>query len=243
MNFIHLCYFGLSLPLGAFFVCIFLSIFKDFHLANSTHCGVFNFLPSISACIGDFYPQNTIWRLCIGIDSFPRYLISFVYYKKYYKPKGQLMKNAKLYFLIIKCAFILHNIELTSLLVLTYVSSVEIFFIHMISFVLFLLTSSLYMLICIGTFYWPREKAFIYLSNQEQKSLRLKLRTFSVYLSCFLFSLYFYIRHNTYCEPFVYSIFSLMEYLTVLANIFYHSIIIHDLNLTRNNFKLTLLET
>lgn len=232
----------MSLPLGAFLLCIFLSIFKDFDLANKTHCGVFNFLPSISACISHFYPQNTLWRICIGIDSFPRYLISFVYYKKYYKAKAHLMKNANLYVLVVKTAFIFHNIELTSLLILTYVSSVEIFFIHMISFIMFLLTSSFYMLICIGTFYWPREKNSNFLTIQEKKSLNLKIITFFVYLSCFLFSLYFYIRHNRYCEPFVYSLFSLMEYLTVLANIFYHSIILHDLNLSKNTFKLTLLE-
>ncbi|RNA21308.1 post-GPI attachment to s factor 2 isoform X3, partial [Brachionus plicatilis] len=149
LNFKHLCYFGLCLPLGAFFLCIFVSIVKDFDEANETHCGVFNFLPSISACISTFYPQSTLWRLCIGIDSFPRYLISFVYYKKYYKVKAQLMKNTNFFILIVKIAFMFHNIELTSLLILTYVSSVEIFFIHMISFVMFLISSSLYMMISI----------------------------------------------------------------------------------------------
>ena len=35
-------------------------------------------------------------------------------------------------------------------------------------------------------------------------------------------ALYFYWRHNEYCEPFVYSFFALSEYSIVLCNMFYH---------------------
>ncbi|CAF0826916.1 unnamed protein product [Brachionus calyciflorus] len=243
LHFKHLCYFGFSLPLGAFIACIFLSMYKDFESANHTHCQVDNIFPSISACISNFFPQNTLWRLCIGIDSFPRYLIAFIYYNKYYIPKTNRMRKPTIYLYLIKLGFLFHIIELTSLLILTYVSSVEIFFIHMISFVIFLITSSFYMILTIWTYYLQRDDQSKEMSIREKYSKKLKLWTFLFYLTCFMMSLYFYIRHNTYCEPYIYSLFSLMEYLTVLANIFYHSIIIYDLNLNNNTFKISLIET
>lgn len=35
-------------------------------------------------------------------------------------------------------------------------------------------------------------------------------------------ALYLYDRHNRYCEPGVYSMFSLLEYIVIIANIIYH---------------------
>ncbi len=139
-----------------------------------------------------------------------------------------------------------HFIELTSLLVLTYVSSVEIFLVHKIGFILFLASSSFYMILTILTYYWPRlgtyDKTECSLTFKEQLSKKYKLRVFLFYCISFLTSLYFYIRHNTYCEPLIYSYFSFFEYLTVLANIIYHTIIFFDLNLFDESYKITLIE-
>lgn len=162
-----------------------------------------------------------------------------IYFRKYYASKSSSMKYKSIYNLIIKIAFVFHIIELTSLLILTYVSSVEIFFIHMISFVLFLITSSIYMILTILTYFLPRD---LTLTQNELSSRNLKLFIFLFYLGCFISSLYFYIRHNRFCEPYIYSYFSLFEYLTVLTNIAYHSMIIYDLKLNTNSFKICLLE-
>ncbi|XP_052242625.1 post-GPI attachment to proteins factor 2-like [Dreissena polymorpha] len=43
-------------------------------------------------------------------------------------------------------------------------------------------------------------------------------------MSIFLTALYFFFRHNSYCEPYVYSWFALCEYLTIFSNIAFHSI-------------------
>ena len=206
-----------------------------------THCRVQNILPSISASISDFYPQNTLWRLCIGVDSFPRYLIAFIYYNKYYRVKIENKTYKSFYKMILKIGFLFHFIELTSLLILTYISSIEIFVVHMLSFVLFLISSTIYMLITLATHYWPNDSNNIS-SNinefRENRSKNFKLKILIFYLSSFMLSLYFYIRHNRYCEPYVYSFFSLCEYLTVLANIAYHAVIFYDLNLFGIQYKI-----
>ena len=41
-------------------------------------------------------------------------------------------------------------------------------------------------------------------------------------------ALYFYWRHNEYCEPFVYSFFAMSEYSIVLCNMIYHGLAGYD---------------
>lgn len=45
----------------------------------------------------------------------------------------------------------------------------------------------------------------------------------------FLFmSMYFFYRHNTYCEPFLYTLFALSEYLIIIFNICFHLTAYYD---------------
>jgi hypothetical protein len=241
LNLKHLCKFCFVVQLGAFVLCILITLIKDFQEANNTHCLVKNFLPSISASVSEFFPQNTLWRLAIGVDSFPRYLIAFMYYRHYLLRRAEF-KNVFIYSSIVQMAFMFHFIELTSLLLLTYVSSVEYFEIHATSFILFLISSTIYMVLTISTHYLQRRVRFNSAIakglDRELKSHSLKSSIFLFYLISILASLYFYIRHNQYCESYVYSMFSLFEYLTVLANIAYHMVIFYDLNLIGNRLKL-----
>lgn len=43
-------------------------------------------------------------------------------------------------------------------------------------------------------------------------------------------ALYLYDRHNRYCEPGVYSMFSLLEYVVIVANVVYHLQAFYDLD-------------
>lgn len=70
-----------ALPLAGFTICVLLSIIKDFESANYTHCNVVNVLPSVSAAIGSYYPQNIIWKACIAIHSPARFVIALLYYQ------------------------------------------------------------------------------------------------------------------------------------------------------------------
>jgi len=107
------------LPLSGFVICVLWSLYYNFRSSTATHCGVQNYLPSVSAAIGDYTPQKYIWRIAIAVHTVPRIRIAFVYLVYFtsilVKQTGKLIR--------LNCA--LNLIEVFSLFGLTFVSSTE----------------------------------------------------------------------------------------------------------------------
>lgn len=105
------------LALFGFITCVLMTMYKDFENANNTHCKVPNIFPSISASVGNYEPQKTIWRSAIYISAPIRFL--FVYLR------GQYYRNVireNCYF-IVKLAVFFNIIENLALLGLTHWTS------------------------------------------------------------------------------------------------------------------------
>jgi hypothetical protein len=224
----HFLWYAYFLPFFAFITCISLTLVKDNVKATRTHCNVTNILPSISASVGGFEPQRFIWRLSFALDSTPRYVIGYLQLQRLLNRHH--VTFPKCYRLIQIINTCIHFLELTFLLLLTYISSNEIKQIHIYGFIGFVNCSLLHMLCTVLIdYYWPRTKKFCL--NEKEKRLRLKR------LICFLFhivsvfiSLYFFYRHNKFCESYIYSVYCLFEYCVVVTNISYHSIIRDELD-------------
>ncbi|CAF3401936.1 unnamed protein product [Rotaria socialis] len=222
----HFLLFAYSLPCFALFSCVGLSLLKDFEKSTRTHCNVFNFLPSISASIGDCEPQRYIWRLCFALDSVPRYAIAFLQLRRLLNRHHIALQE--IYPLVQITNSAIHILELTFLLLLTYISSNEIKWIHECSFIGFMICSLVHMLLTVLIdYFWPR--TINYRVNDQEKLTRGKrLKWFLVNIMSFFISLYFYFRHNDYCEPNIYSMYCLFEYFVVLTNIAYHAVVMDE---------------
>ena len=214
------------MPCIALFSCLGLSFVKDFEKSTRTHCNVFNFLPSVSASIGDCEPQRYIWRLCFALDSIPRYIIAYLQLIRLLKRHH--VAFSEIYSLVQLINSGIHGLELTFLLLLTYISSNEIKWIHEYSFVGFMICSLLHMLLTILIdYFWPR--TINYRPDYQEKLIRSKrLKWFIVNITSFFTSLYFFFRHNNNCERNIYSMFCLCEYIVILSNIAYHNVVMEE---------------
>lgn len=222
----HFFWFAYSLPCFALFSCVGLSLIKDFEKSTRTHCNVFNFLPSISASIGDCEPQRYIWRLCFALDSIPRYLIAYLQLIRLLNRHH--VSVPEIYPFVQITNTCIHVLELTFLLLLTYISSNEIKWIHECAFIGFMICSLVHMLLTILIdYFWPRTIHYR-LTDQEKRVRSKRLRWFSINILSFLISLYFYFRHNSFCEANIYSMYCLFEYFVVLTNIAYHSVVMDE---------------
>lgn len=105
------------LPFSAFMFCVIYSVLFNFDRATFTHCNVYNFLPSISAAIGNFSPQREVWQIAIYLHCIPRLCIAFVYYQ-YNK---DILTQETIVFRVL--AFVLNIIENLALVTLSYWTS------------------------------------------------------------------------------------------------------------------------
>uniref|UniRef100_A0A915L2M8 Post-GPI attachment to proteins factor 2 n=1 Tax=Romanomermis culicivorax TaxID=13658 RepID=A0A915L2M8_ROMCU len=60
-------------------------------------------------------------------------------------------------------------------------------------------------------------------STNGKKSYQCKFVFYTLNTTALLISAYFFVRHNTYCESGVYTMFAICEYIVVLTNIAFHS--------------------
>lgn len=202
------------LPLVGLIACLFTSLLYHFEDSTYTHCQVSNYLPSISAAISRV-PERYIWRCCIGLHSAPRYLVAATYFSFYRGRFANRLPELLLSGLALLCSLA----EITGLLVLTYVSSTETYSVHKNGFIVFIVSSLLYMLITCRLWHVIRRH---YVNQEEITSYRWKLRLFMFNVCCCLAAAYFFRRHNNYCEAGIYTLFAFFEYLVVFSNMAFH---------------------
>ncbi|GAB1601632.1 post-GPI attachment to proteins factor 2-like [Argonauta hians] len=208
------------LPVFGIVFCVSWSLLYEFERSTQTHCRVTNYLPSISAAIGGFTPQRYVWRACIGIHCAPRFLVAFSYFN--FHMSMRLAEKNNLYGFLAVVACVLHIIENLALLGLTYVASSENHAVHEKCFITFLASSLTYMALTLILMKWGRTYNGRKMTPREMKSYSTKFYLFFFNISCCFVAAYAYWRHNTYCEPGVYTVFAFSEYSIVASNIWFH---------------------
>ncbi|XP_072040518.1 post-GPI attachment to proteins factor 2-like [Amphiura filiformis] len=214
-----------SIMAVGFGLAILLAVLFNFKATTATHCKVVNYLPSISAAIAK-PPSSYVWRFVITITAVQRFAAVRFHYLQYSK----VASKRSMYPVLCRLCFLCELIEILALVGLTCISSNENTSMHENLFVTFQVCSMVFMLLMCIVYSWASGRLPGSSSKTlwERRSLQLKILTFLINLSCFLIAVYFYFRHNAYCEPGVYSLFAFFEYLVVLSNIGFHATVTYD---------------
>lgn len=110
-----------SLPFLSFIFCVAWSVLYFFDRSTSTHCGVPNYLPSISAAIGNYQPQRFIWQCAILLQALPRLLVAHQYLRH---NSSRIRRNRRA---LAYLAFLLNFIENIALVGLSLWNSSEFY--------------------------------------------------------------------------------------------------------------------
>lgn len=109
----------LSFPFLAFIFCILYSVTYNFENSTSSHCQVYNALPSISAAIGNFSPQREVWQIAIAVHALPRFFAAMAYLqynREVLFPWAHFLSNL---------ALVLNLMEIVALIILSFWTSSE----------------------------------------------------------------------------------------------------------------------
>lgn len=182
-----------SLPLFSFLFCVLWCLIFYFERSTSTHCSVSNFLPSISAAIGNYQPQRFIWQLAICVQFLPRLVLAKVYLDFY----REVIRKDKMH--LAKIALGLNIVENFALLILTLWTSSEHYEIHKVSFGIFIFTSEVYMVV---VYFLNKNGRRLPLGTKEElRSIKFKRNLVIVNVLSFALAGLCFIRHNSRCEP------------------------------------------
>ncbi|XP_020605325.1 post-GPI attachment to proteins factor 2-like isoform X2 [Orbicella faveolata] len=211
-----------SLPLLSFASCVAIAIALHFEETTWSHCKVPNYLPSISAAIGGRMPERFIWRVGIALHCLPRILVMPYALHKHFKntQAGRRYNLTTWWFAPLNLLnSLLHLVENGALLTLTYISSKENLDIHEGSFIVFMACAISFMLLhCI----LYRLTATQPMADEEYKLFTRKVSVMSFNCCSFGLAVYFFFRHNWYCEAGMYTLFALAEYCTIVSNVVFH---------------------
>lgn len=247
-----------GLPFSALFICVILSMILHWDDATDTHCKVPNFFPSVSAAVASFSPEKYIWRLFVGLHGFPRLIAAVSYKNFLLTSPLRSYSNLRKFQILCNFACALNILEVIFLLLLTCVSSVENYgkFLYYNTILnnfkynsripqnflrrVRLLFCSLhdYGYNTLWSFRTTKDKhsgnflkiKLPHLNHffQGEKSYQYKIIFASGKITSLLLAMYFFYRHNTYCEPYIYSFFALSEYSVIVFNILFHSSAYYD---------------
>ena len=203
----HIATWTILLPPASLVFCILASLIYDFDKSVWTHCEMPELLPSISSVIGgNFHILKFIWTFSVAITTLPRMMFCKL-------QQSNLSEKYGSYRGIIKWNFYLNVTELLSLLTLSLVPSSEIFNLHATAFSIFILTSLTSMTLV--TYY-----------IKDARNREFKNNIVIISWCCVFLATYFYYRHSSQCEPFIYSAFAVCEYIVVGCNMVWHGRIV-----------------
>jgi len=191
-----------------------LSIIYHFDDVTHTHCGVYNFFPSVSASIGNNAPQTYIWRYAVGFHNAFVMWDSLALYHAYVNHLPKTRFNI----ITARVSCFLRAASCFNLFLLTFVSSTEDFDLHEAGFLLWIVCGFSSMVLQL--YMYLKGLNWKMRSEREIAAFRFFGGCITTYVLGLIGAAVTYYVHNTYCYPYVYSFFGMSEWVVILSYVF-----------------------
>lgn len=112
---------------GGLLLCFFIAATVHRDNTTNTHCGVFNFWPSVSSAIGNNHPELFIWRLAVSLHNVMVMFDSFLFLSRF-------PQSSRTSIVITRIWAFCKALSCAGLYLLTFLSSTENFLLHEIGF-------------------------------------------------------------------------------------------------------------
>jgi hypothetical protein len=193
--------------LTGFVICFGIAFSLHWSKVIKNHCRVWEFMPSVSAVIGDYKPEMNVWRVAIALGNKilykfnilgagPRFVSSIMNYRL-------LFDSIPAKKTLIKVALFIDLSRIAAAGGWTYISSSEYLFEHSVCYVIYAVFSFVFMGIHTPLFFQARLKDNKLDPKQHakaKKSYYFKLSCLWLHVIFFFVSLYFFlIEHQTHC--------------------------------------------
>ncbi|VVC35856.1 Frag1/DRAM/Sfk1 [Cinara cedri] len=216
-----LAFVGVSFPLITLMTCLVTAYIFQYDDVHETHCKVYNVIPSISAITG-VTPQTYMWRIAVAFHVGPRMVIANVYYNYFISEMSKSDSSTKSLF--VNLCYWLNIIEVSAICGVTYISNRENYPVHEKIFVLFMLSSLLYMIVMIKTFNMAHKT----MTDRQRLSYTIKKILFAICITSTFTLIIFFIKHRFYCHDLAFTWFALSEYVLAVSNMAFHFTITLD---------------
>ena len=226
---------GGSAPVIGLILCLLYTLRFNFHstvrvegpLCNPGDQPTPQFMPSISASIGDHAPQRYIWRIAICFMIVNRITDGAIQRSFFARVAAANVRDGasdpktSTYFGFLNgFVYWTHTLEQFALVLLSYVSSSDWRALHEMGFIGFGIFNVLHMcstMLLLRAAYGDR----LLSSPRAALGWKLRKRWMAFNFGLLALAACLFVRHVTYCEPYVYSFFGVCEWLFVATNILF----------------------
>ena len=205
---------------GGLLMALIVGVRTNFDSLTGTHCGTYEYWPSVSSTIGNVLVGRVIWRTALLFAFAPRVVSSYFMYVQYSlvsKSNGTFPAAATVMFLV-------DLVRMAAAVGWTLISSPEAIVHHQLCFGVYM--ASGFVLHILQTYLSSKA---VHLQPSGPTSFRVKLSLLFAETSFALLTVKFFIDHVTYCSAGLYSRATLCEWLFSMCNLAFDASQAYDL--------------
>ncbi|KAI3378282.1 hypothetical protein SNEBB_000903 [Seison nebaliae] len=235
----YLGIFLVSVPLVTITFCFISTLLFRSNEVTFYHCGVKNYIPTISAITG-IQPHRYFWRFFLSITLLPRYIMTYIYHNHYHHQFSLCYKSSTIPVkttVLIWLNTLFQLIELTSFYSVVFIANLET--VHDSCFITYAFFAMLFCYLNTYVTYRLKEmKKFDeprLLHASDYGTIDSFSKSFDAKLKWLIYSSIFigivgiaYAIHLAWCIPYTFTLFSSFEYAFAVTNVFYHFTALHD---------------